>query len=348
MREEFAVALAELKKRRQPSIAQLELLLSASSGAEEEMLFTAADVVRHQELGDAVHLRGLIEFSNYCSWDCHYCGLRRSNQTVNRYRLSEQQLEAAAFFAAQHGYRTLVLQAGEDGFYSGDQLADMVRRVKRIADVAVTLSVGLRSRADFEKMRRAGADRYLMKQEISEPDVFAKLRPGTELKERVACLKWLKQEGWQVGSGFMIGLPGQTRRTLAQDLLLLQEIGVEMAGIGPFLPHPETPLREAAPGSLDDSLRALATARLLLPTVHMPATSAIGTLDPQGQRRALACGANVVMPNLSPTVIRKAYQLYPGKVGTTEDAMASHERVVAMLKEINRPVALDRGDGIRR
>ena len=346
MRDDFAAALAAMRRGELPSQERLEYLLRAS-GDEEQALFAAADEVRRREVGDAIHLRGLIELSNYCAWDCHYCGLRRSNREVIRYRLSETQIEAAAEFAAANGYRTLVLQGGEDAGLSGDWIANIVRRVKRSGDFAVTLSLGLRSREDFAKWRHAGADRYLMKQEISDPAIFSTLRPGTELRERVDCLKWLKQEGWQVGSGFMVGLPGQSLATLAQDLLLLKEIGVEMAGVGPFLPHPQTPLHAAAAGDLKLSLKALALARLTLPTAHLPATSAIGTLDPRGQRLALACGANVLMPNLSPTVIRNAYQLYPGKIGLTEDAAGSHARVLAMLDEIGRPVASDRGDGIR-
>ncbi len=344
MRDEFKTALEAVSQGGTLKVASLETLLSADS-EEEIALYDAADALRRREMGDAVHLRGLIEISNHCVWNCHYCGLRRDNSAVSRYRLNLQQVEEAAAFAASQGYRTLVLQGGEDAGLSVELLCEMVRRVKESADFAVTLSVGLRSRADFMKLRDAGAERYLMKQETSDEKLFAALRPGTKLRERVACLKWLKSEGWQVGSGFMVGLPGQTLRTLAEDILLLKEIDVEMAGIGPFLPHPKTPLASCAAGDLTLSLKALAVARLVLPTAHLPATSAIGTLVSGGQRRALECGANVLMPNLSPQAVRQAYQLYPGKIGLQEDPAASHRRIVGFLHGIGRSVATDRGDG---
>ena len=344
MRYDFQTALQELLEGRAASAETLELLLGVQ-GEEQEALLAAADEVRRREFGDAVHLRGLIEISNHCVWDCHYCGLRRSNAQVTRYRLEPEAIEKAASFAAEHGYRTLVLQSGEDAAFGVETLAEAVRRVKRISDFAVTLSVGLLGKSDFVKLREAGADRYLMKQETSDEELFARLRPGTKLSDRVERLKWLKTEGWQIGSGFMIGLPGQTLKNLAEDILLLKEIGVEMAGIGPFLPHPETPLAGATAGNLALSLKALALARIVLPTVHMPATSAIGTLAADGQRLALASGANVLMPNLSPQAVRQAYQLYPGKIGTMEDAASSHRRIIAFLASIGRCVATDRGDG---
>ncbi|CCO07004.1 [FeFe] hydrogenase H-cluster radical SAM maturase HydE [Desulforamulus hydrothermalis] len=344
MRQDFIKAFNKAADGSQLTRADLTVLLQAQAGEEEAKLFELADAVRQKNFGNAVHLRGIIEFSNFCRNDCHYCGLRRSNRAIRRYRIPLPEIVATAKYAADLGYGTIVLQAGEDPAYSGEQLAEMIRQVKEAGDFAVTVCVGERSRRDYELMREAGADRYLLKHETADAALFAGLRPGTSLAERIKRLKWLRELGYQVGSGNMVGLPGQTVETLADDLLLLKELDVEMAGIGPFIPHHQTPLKDSPAGDLKQTLKTLAVARILLPQTHLPATTAIGTLHPAGRRMALACGANVIMPNLSPAGYRQLYQIYPEKAGSKENPEESHEKIARLVKEAGRYISTGRGD----
>ncbi|HHY92524.1 MAG TPA: [FeFe] hydrogenase H-cluster radical SAM maturase HydE, partial [Firmicutes bacterium] len=223
--------------------------LLAAHGAEEQALFAAADAVRAQWVGDAVHLRGLIEFSNYCRNDCLYCGLRRSNRRVRRYRLEPGEILAVARAGAELGYRTIVLQSGDDFWYTSTMLAHIVEEIKKL-DVAVTLSLGERKKSEYRDLRLAGADRFLLKQETTDPELYTRLHPGQSYRHRIECLEWLTELGYQVGSGNIVGLPGQTLESLADDLLFLQAHAVDMAGIGPFIPHPETPLGSCPPGDV--------------------------------------------------------------------------------------------------
>ena len=344
MRDEFAKALARAAAGDELSRRDIITLLQAQTGEEERQLFDLADQVRQQNLGDEVHLRGIIEFSNHCRNDCHYCGLRCSNRDIRRYRIPLDEILSAARHAAELGYGTIVLQSGEDLHYSGEELAEMIRQVKEIGGFAVTVCVGERSREDFLLMKKAGADRYLLKHETADPELFSKLRPGTTLQERLQKLNWLRELGFQVGSGNMVGLPGQTLETLADDLLLLKELDVEMAGIGPFIPHHQTPLKDCRPGNVDLALRTLAVARLVLPQTHLPATTALGTLNQEGRQMALGCGANVIMPNLSPAKYRRMYEIYPEKAGSREDADESHEKITSLVKKVGRAISKGRGD----
>lgn len=343
MREELEEALDGAATGRKPTREELITLIETPAG-EVKRLFDLADRVRQRSLGDEVHLRGLIEFTNHCRSDCLYCGLRRSNRAIRRYRIPVGEIVQAAAVAARLGYRTIVLQGGEDPFYSGDDLAAIIEKVKQVGDFAITVSAGERDYEDYWLMREAGADRYLLKHETADPELFARLRPGTTLQERLKRLHWLRSLGFQIGSGNMIGLPGQTTETLAGDILLLVDLDVEMAGIGPFIPHPMTPLKECLPGELDRTLRVLAVARLALPQAHMPATTAAETLFPQGRQMALGCGANVIMPNFTPPQYRELYQIYPGKAGSGENAVESYRKIAAMLTSLGRPVATGRGD----
>ncbi|MDO7785998.1 [FeFe] hydrogenase H-cluster radical SAM maturase HydE [Desulforamulus aquiferis] len=344
MREEFAKALEKGASGGGLDREDIITLLQALPGEEEEGLFGLADKVRQENFGEEVHLRGIIEFSNYCRNDCFYCGLRRSNREIRRYRIPLEEILAAAEYAAGLGYGTIVLQAGEDPHYSGAELAEMVRRVKEVGNFAVTVCVGERSLEDYQLIKEAGADRYLLKHETADSGLFSKLRPGTTLAERIKRLNWLRELGFQVGSGNMVGLPGQTVETLADDILLLKELDVEMAGIGPFIPHEQTPVGDSSPGDLGLTLRVLAVARLVLPKTHLPATTAAGTLHPKGRQMALGCGANVIMPNLSPASYRALYQIYPEKAGSKEDADESHGKITSLIKEIGRSVGSGRGD----
>ncbi|MQL51006.1 [FeFe] hydrogenase H-cluster radical SAM maturase HydE [Desulfofundulus thermobenzoicus] len=316
--------------------------LLAAGPRDRPALFAAADEMRRRHVGDDVHLRGIIEFSNYCRNNCLYCGLRRENRRVKRYRMEPVEITDAARQAVNMGFKTIVLQSGEDPYYNGDVLARIVSEIKEL-DAAVTLSVGDRRREEYELWRRAGADRYLLKHETADPELFARLRPGTTLSQRLKRLYWLRELGYQVGSGNMVGLPGQTTEILAADLLLLKELDVEMAGIGPFIPHPETPLGKCPPGDWQLSLKVLAVARLLLPKAHLPATTALGTVHPRGREMGLKCGANVVMPDATPLQYRAHYQIYPGKAGLEADTRRILAELHKMIHSLGRRVAADYG-----
>ena len=276
-------------------------------------LFEAAARVRKAFVGDAVYLRGLVEFSNYCKNDCLYCGIRRSNTKAARYRMTPDEIVQTARQAVEYGYKTVVLQSGEDVWFDADKMADIVSRIKALG-AAVTLSLGEKTREEYAAYRQAGADRYLLRIETTDKALYEKLDPQMNWDNRARCLYDLKDLGYEVGSGSLVGLPGQTAESLAEDLLFFKSLPVDMAGIGPFIPHPDTPLAgESAEGHLDLSLRMMALMRLLLPDINIPATTAMETLHPRGRLLALSCGANVIMPNVTAETFCKRYQLYPGK-----------------------------------
>lgn len=286
--------------------------------ADAPLLFRAADGVRRAFVGEEVYLRGLIEFSNYCKNDCLYCGIRRSNASARRYRLSPEEIILTAQKAAELGYKTVVLQSGEDLWFDTDKMCHMIRTLKQMK-LAVTLSIGEKTREEYAAYRQAGADRYLLRIETTDKALYERLDPGMSWENRVRCLHDLKDLGYEVGSGSLVGLPGQTPESLADDLLFFQSLPVDMAGIGPFIPHPDTPLaQETAHGHLELSLKMMALMRLLLPDINIPATTAMETLHPQGRLLALQSGANVVMPNVTEGAARVKYQLYPGKICTGE------------------------------
>lgn len=341
----FAQAL-ERVRRRPGEIGRREVLALLEGSAEpggRDALFRAADEVRRRYVGDEVHLRGIIEFSNHCVRNCHYCGLRAGNHSLARYRMTPSEMVAIAERAAGLGLGTVVLQSGEDPYWDAEMLAGVIWEIKRRAGLAVTLSVGDRPREDYARWGEAGADRYLLKHETADAELFRRLRPGTTLGGRLQCVRDLRELGYQVGSGNMVGLPGQTLASLADDIVLLQELDVEMAGIGPFLPHPQTPLAGAQPGSVDLTLRVLAVARLALPWAHLPATTALGTADPEGRQKALRCGANVIMPNVGPTEYRSLYEIYPGKICLGDRAESCLVCLRRMVQDLGR--TMGRGPG---
>jgi biotin synthase len=307
---------------------------------DKRALFAAADAVRKKYHGERVKLRGIIEFSNYCANNCWYCGLRADNKNISRYRYSAQEIVDTAKTGIKLGYGTIVLQAGEDNYFDGERIAAIVRSIKQFADVAITISAGILRKEEYQLLKVAGADRYLMKHETANAELFAKLRPDTTLKERLENLQYLKSLGFWIGSGMMIGLPGTTIFDVARDILLLKATGVEMAGIGPFVAHPSTPLGADSNGSVELTLKALAVSRLLMPTVHLPATTALGTLDKTARVRALMGGANVIMPNISPKSNRANYEIYPNKAGTSDDAESSHEMMMKIIADAGRVPAL--------
>ncbi|MEG6615477.1 [FeFe] hydrogenase H-cluster radical SAM maturase HydE [Peptococcaceae bacterium 1198_IL3148] len=344
MNSNFAQILNKAVTNQRLTREDIITLLGAKPGEEQQRLFDLADQVRKEHHGDYVHLRGIIEFSNHCRNDCFYCGLRRSNKDINRYRMTVEQVLEAANEAVALGFKTIVLQSGEDLWYDINSLCEMVRQIKAKDDVAITLSVGERSAAEYYQLRQAGADRFLLKHETADESLFNRLRPGTSFSHRIKCLKWLKEAGFQVGSGNMIGLPGQTLATIADDILLLKQLDVEMAGIGPFIPHHQTPLAGEPPGDLILAFKTLAVTRLLLPQTHLPATTAAGTLHPQGRAMALKCGANVIMPNATPLKYRQLYQIYPNKAGISDDPRQSLDNIVSLIHQSGREVATNRGD----
>jgi biotin synthase len=290
-------------------------------------LMMRADLVRAWHHGDDVHLRGIIEFSNHCIRNCAYCGLRRDNRNLRRYRLAPDAIVAVAMRVAAAGVATVVLQSGDDFAYSAADLAGIIRQIKARADVAVTLSVGERPFSDYEIWRRAGADRYLLKHETANPDLYARLHPGQRLEARLAILGFLKELGYQTGNGVIVGLPGQTLEDLAQDVLLTRRLNADMCGIGPFMPHSATPLGSASSGPLDTTLRMIALIRLLCPHIHLPATTALATLAPgDGLYLGLMAGANVLMPDFTPARWQGDYALYDHKAHI---ALAEARSVIA-------------------
>jgi len=311
------------------------------------LLFAAADKIRGRCVGNEVHLRGIIEFSNHCIKNCFYCGLRHDNTKLQRYRMAADEIVSVARTAKEFGLKTVILQSGEDPSYTAEALSDVIGRIKTESDVAVTVSVGDRPARDYEFFRKAGADRFLLKHETADPYLFERLRPGTRLSERRERLHILKELGFQVGAGNIVGLPGQTLGSLAEDILLMKDIEVDMAGIGPFIPHPDSPLAESDPGSIDLTLRVLAVARLVMPYTHLPATTALATLDPQGRERALACGANVIMPDITPIPYKQLYEIYPGKACISEEAAECLPCMAGLIERMGRTIAHDYGHSRR-
>ena len=288
----------------------------------DRALFEAADAVRREHYGDTVFLRGLIEFTNHCRNNCFYCGIRRDNLQVPRYRLSEGEILACAAEGYDLGYRTFVLQGGEDPYFTDERVCAIVAALHaRFPDCAITLSIGERPRESYQAFFDAGARRYLLRHESASNAHYARLHPAElSLAHRKECLFALKEIGYQVGAGFMVGSPYQTTRELLCDLRFLQELQPDMIGIGPFIHHADTPFRDFPNGSLELTLRLLAILRLMFPYVLLPSTTALGTIHPQGRELGLKAGANVVMPNLSPVAVRAKYKLYDNKICLGEES----------------------------
>ncbi|MCC6444923.1 MAG: [FeFe] hydrogenase H-cluster radical SAM maturase HydE [Armatimonadetes bacterium] len=321
---------------------EIAVLLRLEDRAEMVKLFQAADSVRKRVHGDAVHLRGIIEFSNRCARQCVYCGLRAPNPELHRYRMEPEEIIEIARQAVALGYKTVVLQSGEDIWYDPEKMCHIIREIKAM-DVVITLCMGEKSHEEYRHYREAGADRYLLKHETADPALYASLHPDMQFENRIRCLEWLRELGFQVGSGNMVGIPGQTPEILAEDILLMKRLDVEMAGIGPFIPNADTPLASHPRGNLDMTLKTLATARLLMPGAMLPATTATGTLDPFGRQKALKAGANVVMPNVTPLHYRQHYQIYPDKICLGEEPGDCRDCIQAIIQSLGRTVGTDAG-----
>ena len=312
----------------------------------DQYLFAKADAVRREIYGNDIYIRGLIELSNYCKNDCYYCGIRRSNKNAARYRLTREQVLDCCKSGYKLGFRTFVLQGGEDPYFTDERLSEMISAIKsRYPDCALTLSMGEKSYASYLSYFNAGADRYLLRHETADATHYGKLHPDSmTLSTRRQCLYDLKKIGFQVGCGFMVGSPYQTVENLAADLLFIKEFDPEMVGIGPFIPHRDTPFAGEPAGTLEMTLFMLGLVRLLVPHVLLPATTALGTIDPQGRELGILAGANVVMPNLSPQEVRNKYLLYDNKLNTGVEASEGIDSLKKSMERISYRIVIDRGD----
>ena len=323
-----------------------ELLALIGRADADEALFAAADKARRAVYGDKVYLRGLIEFTNICKNDCFYCGIRRSNRNAERYRLTPDEILACCREGYALGYRTFVLQGGEDPYWDDDRLCALVAQIRAAyPDCAITLSVGERGRESYQRLFDAGANRYLLRHETADDALYARLHPAElSLANRKKCLFDLRDIGYQVGAGFMVGAPYQTDAHLLADLRFLQELRPHMIGIGPFIPHRETPLGAFPAGTAEKTIRLLAILRLMFPRSLLPATTALGTIAPDGRERGLRAGANVIMPNLSPVATRKKYDLYEGKICLGDESAACRSCLEARVAAAGYRIVTDRGD----
>ena len=338
--------IEQLKTTHTATREQLIYLLKHITDAEREVLREAAQQTAQAVFGNKIYIRGLVEISSICKRDCRYCGLRRSNPNAVRYRLAPEQILSCCEKGYALGFRTFVLQGGEDGFFSDEVVCGVVREIKRrCPDCAVTLSLGERGDESFRRLYAAGADRYLLRHETADLTHYAKLHPDSMSgAERQRQLFALKQIGYQTGAGFMVGSPYQTAENLADDLLFLKKLQPQMCGIGPFIPHKDTAFRDFSQGSLELTLTLLAVIRLMHPRILLPATTALGTIHPQGRELGILHGANVVMPNLSPLEHRKDYAIYDNKICTGDEAAECIRCLSVRMKRIGYQIVTERGD----
>ena len=336
--------IEKLRKNRDLTDDELRSLID--SGEYDEALRKAADEVRRERYGDAVYLRGLIEFTSYCKNNCLYCGLRASNAKAQRYRLSKEEILACCAEGYELGFRTFVLQGGEDPYYTDDIICDIISAIRsEYSDCAITLSIGEKPRESYKRYFEAGANRYLLRHETADPAHYAKLHPDNmSADNRRRCLFDLKEIGYQVGSGFMVGSPYQTTDNLIADLRFLQELQPDMIGIGPYITHRDTPFRDEKSGSVELTLRMLSILRLMFPYALLPSTTALGTIHPTGRELGLKSGANVVMPNLSPTAVREKYSIYDNKICTGEESARCRDCLELRIKAAGYRAVTARGD----
>lgn len=311
-----------------------------------EYLFEKSDQVRKKHYGNHVFIRGLIEFTNYCKNDCYYCGIRKSNHNADRYRLTEEEIMECCQIGYDLGFRTYVLQGGEDGYFTQDKILRIIHMIKdSYPECAITLSIGEWSHESYQAFFDAGADRYLLRHETANAQHYQKLHPeNLTLQNRKACLYDLKKIGFQVGCGFMVGSPYQTTDNLVEDLMFIQELEPHMVGIGPFIPHHDTPFKDQTGGTLELTLFMLGLIRLMVPEVLLPSTTALGTIHPLGREQGIKAGGNVVMPNLSPTSVRKKYMLYDNKICTGDEAAECRFCMQKRMEGIGYQVVVSRGD----
>ncbi len=338
--------IEKLEREHSLTLGEYEFLIDNRTPEAAEILAEKADRVRRGIYGDTVFIRGLIEVSNICKNDCLYCGIRRSNRNCDRYRLTKDEILECCDDGYTLGFRTFVMQGGEDGFFSDDLLCDIVKSIKeKYPDCAVTLSMGEKSAESYQKLYDAGADRYLLRHETADSEHYAKLHPEEmSFETRMNCLKTLKKIGFQTGCGFMVGSPYQTTAMIAKDLKFIEEFKPDMCGIGPFVPHRDTPFADKTGGSAELTCYLLSIIRLIHPPVLLPSTTALGTIDENGREKGILAGANVVMPNLSPKSVRKKYELYNNKLSDGDESAQCKESLNERIKRIGYEIVTDRGD----
>lgn len=323
-------------------------ILDNINKSEVDYLCEKAVITRKKYYGNKVFMRGLIEFTNYCKNDCYYCGIRRSNENISRYRLTLEDIMNCADLGYKLGYRTFVLQGGEDNYFTDDKIIEIITSIKnKYKDCAITLSIGEKSYDSYKKYFDAGADRYLLRHETATKEHYEKLHPSNlKLSNRINCLKNLKEIGYQVGAGLMVESPYQSNENLAEDLIFLKDLNPEMVGIGPFIPHHDTIFKDEPTGSLEKSVIILALTRLLLPSALIPATTALGTINSKGREAGLNAGCNVVMPNLSPTNVRSKYALYDNKICVGDEAAECRKCIERRINMAGYVLDTSRGDNI--
>lgn len=346
--DKYIALIDKLQRTHRLSGEEWTFLISGRTQALSEYLFAQARKEQDRYYGKDIFVRGLIEFSNHCKNDCFYCGIRRSNTNVSRYRLDEESILSCCKEGYSLGFRTFVLQSGEDIYFTEDRLAALIRKIRRdFPDCAITLSVGEWEKSSYQAFFDAGANRYLLRHETYDDEHYAKLHPAAlSAEKRRQCLWALKDIGYQVGTGFMVGAPYQTPKLLAEDMLFLQELNPHMVGIGPFIPHHDTPFKDKPAGTLELTLFLLGCIRLMLPKVLLPATTALGTIHPNGREMGILAGANVVMPNLSPQEVRKDYLLYDNKISAGEESAQCRNLLEKKINSIGYRVVTARGDSL--
>ncbi len=336
----------ENKLKNKDNLVRDDVLFLLES-SDDTFLFENADRIRKEQMGDEVHLRGLFEFSNICKRNCNYCGLRHDNKQQHRYRIKPDDVVEQALIIASYNIKTVVMQSGEDGFFTTDLLADIVRRIKKNADVAVTLSVGEKTKDEYRTLFDAGADRYLLRHETASESLYEKLHPDSLFKERIRCIEDLFDIGFQVGMGCMVGVPYQTVGDMVEDIMLLQKYQPDMIGIGPYISGSEVPFKDFQSGMIETTLKMIALARIVCPQAHIPATTAVGTIDEFGREKALRVGANVVMPNFTPQEYKIHYNIYPNKRCIDEQASKCNNCIRGMILRQGRTVGKGYGHSLK-
>lgn len=338
--------MQKLNQEKQLTKEEWVYLIENRSAEHAKELFDLARAIRTEHFGNRIYTRGLIEFTNYCKNNCYYCGIRRDNACVERYRLTLPEIMECCKSGYELGFCTFVLQGGEDGYYTDERMVEIIRSIKKAyPDCAITLSLGERSYESYLRMYEAGADRYLLRHETANEAHYGRLHPPQlSAKNRKECLFHLKEIGYQTGTGFMVGSPGQTPECLAEDMMFIRELNPHMVGIGPFVPHHETPFVNEPGGTVELTLYMLGLLRVMLPNVLLPATTALGTIDPKGREKGILAGANVVMPNLSPVMVRKKYELYDNKICTGDEAAECRQCLAGRMRSIGCELTVDRGD----
>ena len=326
---------------------ELLFLLDNLSEENKEYLIEKSHEVALKNYGNNIYIRGLIEFTNHCIRDCRYCGIRKSNDKADRYRLTVEEILECADIGDRLGYKTYVLQGGEDPYFTDEKMVEIIKKIKeKYPNNAITLSLGERSYKSYELMFNAGADRYLLRHETASRRLYESLHPNSKFENRIQCLRNLKEIGYQIGAGCLDGLPNQNQTDLVEDLIFLKELNPHMCGIGPFIPHKDTPLANEEGGTLEKTTTMLALIRLMLPKILLPATTALGSIDPLGREKGLKAGGNVVMPNLSPTSVREKYSLYDGKICTGDEAAECRACIERRINNAGFNLEITRGDSL--